>query len=742
MNMDRLTVNLFVKVVVIVFTLFATFINDVEGSSSEQFECIPVSYVNALLGEGNWTQLADPLTNGVVVEQLPDQGGWFLVHAPVIKVDKLDESYLSGEVVPSGGEATVWFENEVGGSCPPLPTTSMSNDLQVGVAHVNGDYHFEEQNFLLEGAERILEEAEKIDGMEFNTIFVYLSFDGNASIDIYPDRGTDILWPTPPPNTLTELAQTIPFTQLFEMPYETYILTTYSHAVPFPLHEHYDESDWDAEEAEFYNLTQHLLQTYAGSGKTFILKHWEGDGIVDNAPGNVQGTEMNADQQAELINWLQARQRGVERARQDVGDVGVSVLNAVEVNRVVDVAEGKRRMINAVIPYVNADMVAYSAWDSTVTVRNAAELNTTLTTSLDTINQYAPDSHSLGNKRIFISEFGLRENSPSLMMDQAVRWCTPYCDATNLAPLDTTNLTSLDATNFTPLIEGDGSENFQGVRYNGQGECIPFFLPEGVTADIDSGETVYGPIALSDVCGASIRVIRNAPSRLTAAQAMLWCLPMCSEANFERLIEADGRENPRGLIYSIDADGECIEFSLPAGVRADIWTGAVTETVEGAVTLPSVCRATLRLTDNTTIASPVWRIEEVLATATSYGLSYATFWQIYDNDCDVTADGVVENSDCDGNWLVRPDGSVIDWPTSTPVPPTPTPIPPTSTPIPSTSTPVPPVTPTSTPTVPTGVDNVDTSTTHPNTILPVFLPLLISTLSTVVFNRFQVDVVR
>jgi hypothetical protein len=89
----------------------------------------------------------------------------------------------------------------------------------------------------------------------------------------------------------------------------------------------------------------------------------------------------------------------------------MQVLNAVEVNRVLDYAQqGLTRVINAVVPKVGADMVTYSSYDSTITGNDATTVQQNLTLALNTINKLAPDPMGLGMKRILISEYGMYEN--------------------------------------------------------------------------------------------------------------------------------------------------------------------------------------------------------------------------------------------------------------------------------------------------------------------------------------------
>ena len=109
--------------------------------------------------------------------------------------------------------------------------------------------------------------------------------------------------------------------------------------------------------------------------------------------------------------WTTARQRGVTRARNEAHDSSMLVLNGAEVNRVLDYAQnGLRRVINAVVPQVNADMLTYSSYDAMVYGSDAQSVKQSLTQALQTIEKLAPDPQRLGNRRILISEYGLFEN--------------------------------------------------------------------------------------------------------------------------------------------------------------------------------------------------------------------------------------------------------------------------------------------------------------------------------------------
>lgn len=270
--------------------------------------------------------------------------------------------------------------------------------FHAGIAHVAGNYGFTQENYLLEGAKQIQKLGSK-------SIFVYLTPSYRTK---YPDRGAG-MW-NGNPSSLQELAQTKAFKKLFAMPFDTFVLTanTFSNDGQITGISG-DDARLQAEEDEFYGLAKYLYSAYAGSGKNFILKNWEGDwiGLQDYDTSK----DISPSRIDDMIAWFSARERGVERARNEVGSTDVSVLNAVEVNRVLDYAQhGMDRLINKVVPQVRPDMVTYSSYDSSSKGKDAASVQANVNIALDTINKLAPDPLGLGSRRILISEYGMFEN--------------------------------------------------------------------------------------------------------------------------------------------------------------------------------------------------------------------------------------------------------------------------------------------------------------------------------------------
>ncbi len=291
----------------------------------------------------------------------------------------------------------------------------------LGVTHVAGRYHLTDKDFLNEGADQILALGSRV-------IKVWFYGKRHEHPDsVYPYNSD---WPKV--ESLAEGAQAPYFQKLFGKPFTTYILvvTALGRQDNYWRNGVTQEQKQD-EQQQFYELTKFLLKTYKGTGKTFVLQHWEGDwmirGSVDEkiepSPMAIQG----------MIDWLNARQAGVNQARKEIGQDGVRVYHAAEVNRVVSsMKNGKINVVNAVLPHTRLDLVSYSAWDSALEHYQKPQV---LREALDFIAASLADSNDFGNKNVYLGEFGIPENLYTLEQIQkaipnavqtALAWGCPY----------------------------------------------------------------------------------------------------------------------------------------------------------------------------------------------------------------------------------------------------------------------------------------------------------------------------
>jgi len=324
----------------------------------------------------------------------------------------------------------------------------------IGVTHVNGRYYLTDEDFLNEGADQILALGSRVIKVWFHNPQRSYSFNSQ-----WPDM-----------DSLVEIAQSPYFRKLFDKPFTNYIMMCFSMAKNAGYWRNgITEEQKQDEQRQFYELTKHLLTTYRGTSKTFILQHWEGDWLIRGS------YDKNVDPTPEaitgMIDWLNARQEGVDQAREEVGLDGVWVYHAAEVNRVVSsMKEGKPNVVSTVLPHTKLDLVSYSAWDATTELSENSQM---FREALDFIAKNMPDSPDFGNRNVYVGEFGMPENKFSTgqiqkvipgVVETALDWGCPYIiywqlycnelkDPKQLVPVG-----SNDAVRGFWLIRPDGSK--------------------------------------------------------------------------------------------------------------------------------------------------------------------------------------------------------------------------------------------------------------------------------------------
>ena len=196
----------------------------------------------------------------------------------------------------------------------------------IGSSHVIPRYYFGKEDCLNQGADVLLEMGSKV-------IKIWYYHGGETPDVMYPWNSS---WPT----NITSLADGLNnthYTELFDKPFKTFVMNVASFVHPtnpYYWQENITQSQIDQEEAEFYEFTKALLQKYAGTGKIFVLQHHEGDW---HTRGHTDATIPAAEGVHErMVEWLNARQRGVTRAREELGAKEVFVYHAAEINMVLN----------------------------------------------------------------------------------------------------------------------------------------------------------------------------------------------------------------------------------------------------------------------------------------------------------------------------------------------------------------------------------------------------------------------
>ncbi|HSV13989.1 MAG TPA: hypothetical protein VLI90_06990, partial [Tepidisphaeraceae bacterium] len=273
-------------------------------------------------------------------------------------------------------------------------TAHADGDLSnvLGVAHADGKYFLTDGDYLNEGADQVAASGSKVLKLWFNPVR-------------YPWNSH---WPDKVP-AMVDLAQTPYYRAVFAKPFSTIILVAYS----FGRDEHYfvngvTDDQLADETRQFHDLTAYLLTTYRGSGKTFVLQHWEGDwALRDDHTGHIYDDKVTPTQKAidSMIRWINARQAGISQARAEVKDSDVHVYGACEANRVEDSMAGRPGVANSVLPHTTVDLASYSSYVSLTSPDRLSKAVDYLAGQLPPTAAFGQNPHS-----IYLGEFGYPEN--------------------------------------------------------------------------------------------------------------------------------------------------------------------------------------------------------------------------------------------------------------------------------------------------------------------------------------------
>ncbi len=169
---------------------------------------------------------------------------------------------------------------------------------------------------------------------------------------------------------------------------------------------------------EYRDLAESIMHSYSGSGRVFIIGHWEGDNqIYCGSSYNFQTVDDKryacmyqspADRLVGLTEWLSIRQEAIAEGRKLAiagGAMDVEIYHAVEFNTIFSMrkvsgasirSKEYKGVLDTVVPAVHPDICSYSAWESFNRNR--------LTKDLQDIMKACAPAH------VVVGELGIKDN--------------------------------------------------------------------------------------------------------------------------------------------------------------------------------------------------------------------------------------------------------------------------------------------------------------------------------------------
>ena len=258
----------------------------------------------------------------------------------------------------------------------------------IGTQTFSPAYHFTDKPSLVETAEAIQEMGSTV--IKFEMSRRYARRYGASAQEL------------PPIHSLTELAQVEPaHRKVLDMPFAYYVLWTHCFSLDGDTswRKGFPKAAQEKEYREVYDFVAYLLKTYSGTGKTFYLRHWEGDGWLRGSVRVEDDAHVTPEAVQGMIDWLNTRQRAVDDAKRDTPHSGIQVWHYTEVNHVKVAMHGHPALVNQVLPHTTVDYVSYSSYD---TAGNPDELKA----ALDFIESRLPAKSGIPGKRVWIGEYG------------------------------------------------------------------------------------------------------------------------------------------------------------------------------------------------------------------------------------------------------------------------------------------------------------------------------------------------
>jgi hypothetical protein len=156
---------------------------------------------------------------------------------------------------------------------------------------------------------------------------------------------------------------------------------------------------------EMYELTAYLLETYSGTGKTFMIGNWEGDWLLHGI--GKRNIEPSAEKVQAMKEWFNLRQIAINDAKKKVPHDDVEVFYYVEVNLVKKGLKGKTCITESMLEEVNPDLVSYSSYEAIKKHPSYESLRDQLATLMDYMeSKLQPKEGIPFERRVFIGEYG------------------------------------------------------------------------------------------------------------------------------------------------------------------------------------------------------------------------------------------------------------------------------------------------------------------------------------------------
>lgn len=264
----------------------------------------------------------------------------------------------------------------------------------IGATHVGGKYFFTKEPFLVEG-------AKKLDSLGFGVCKLWFYKDPKG----YQYNSN---WNLPQQFSLTDLAEHPYYQQAFNLPFSTFILSTKG-SVKNMINA--KDEELKTEEQEYYELAKYFLKKYKDRSVSFVFQNWEGDWILrggvsakvkwdkDNLPANAEQRYKS------MQKTFKARQDGVNRARSEVKNTKCKVYHAIEVNRVMEAMNGIPGLATHVLPFVETDMVSWSAYDATSPDKSGLKLYN----GISFLKEQMKPTAYVKQPTVFLGEIGIPE---------------------------------------------------------------------------------------------------------------------------------------------------------------------------------------------------------------------------------------------------------------------------------------------------------------------------------------------